>query len=133
MPGREILPMRVERALSKLLFKEVRLHLKTDLMKRALENAYDYSAQKAFRAIDDWCYQWIDASNLKRFLRSMGHVATRHQLLAILRRFDMDGDAKIDLKEFTAGMKSSLSIFPKKPKRPKSSMIGGYSSNRLNN
>ena len=35
--------MRVERALSQLIFKEVRLHLKADLMKRALENSYDFS------------------------------------------------------------------------------------------
>jgi len=35
--------MRVERALSQLIFKEVRMQLKVDLMKRALENAYDYS------------------------------------------------------------------------------------------
>jgi len=35
--------MRVERALSQLIFKEVRMHLKGDLMKRALENSYDFS------------------------------------------------------------------------------------------
>ena len=80
-------------------------------MKRNLENAYDYSAEKAFRAIDDWSYKWIDSSNLKRFLRSTGKLITRKELLAILRRFDVDGDAKINLEEFKAGMKSSLSLF----------------------
>ena len=30
----------------------------------------------------------------------MGHVSTRQEIIAILRRFDMDGDAKINLKEF---------------------------------
>jgi len=43
LPRNELLPMRVERALSQLIFKEVRLHLKADLMKRALENSYDFS------------------------------------------------------------------------------------------
>ena len=91
-------------------------------MKRALENAYDYSVQKAFRAIDDWTYNYIDSSNLKRFLRSMGHLATKQELIGILRRFDMDGDAKINLAEFALGMKSSLTVFAKKgSKRPKSS------------
>ena len=114
--------MRVERALSQLIFKEVRMHIKSDLMKRALENAYDYSVQKAFRAIDDWTYNYIDSSNLKRFLRSMGHLATKQELIGILRRFDMDGDAKINLAEFALGMKSSLTVFAKKTsKRPKSS------------
>lgn len=77
LPRNELLPMRVERALSQLIFKEVRMHLKADLMKRALENSYDFSIQKAFRAIDDWTYNYIDSSNLKRFLRSMGHLATK--------------------------------------------------------
>ena len=53
----------------------------------------------------------------------------------------MDGDAKINLAEFALGMKSSLSVFTKKNKRPKSSnysrlvttnsanKVGGGSSN----
>ena len=104
------------------------MHLKADLMKRALENAYDYSVQKAFRAIDDWTYNYIDSSNLKRFLRSMGHLSTKQELIAILRRFDMDGDAKINMSEFALGMKSSLTIFAKKStgkQRPRSSAISG--------
>ena len=119
--------MRVERAISQLIFKEVRLHLKADLMKRALENAYDFSIQKAFRAIDDWSYNYVDSSNLKRFLRSMGHLSTKQELIAILRRFDMDGDAKINMAEFTLGMKSSLTLFAKKggKQRPKSSAVSG--------
>lgn len=55
---------------------------------------------------------------MKRFLRSTGHVATKSELIGILRRYDMDGDAKINFKEFELGLKSSLTI--RKP-RPKSS------------
>ena len=52
--------------------------------------------------------------------------------MAIIRRFDMDGDAKIDLSEFELGMKSSLFIYTKAGKRPKSSnAILGY-KNRKN-
>lgn len=127
--------MRVERAISQLVFKEVRLHIKADLMKRALENAYDYSVQKAFRAIDDWTYNYIDSSNLKRFLRSMGHLSNKQELIAILRRFDMDGDAKINMSEFALGMKSSLTIFAKKStgsKRPRTGVIyGGLATQKL--
>lgn len=60
LPRNEYLPMRVERALSQLIFKEVRLQLKADQMKRTMENAYDFTFQKAFRAIDDWSYGYID-------------------------------------------------------------------------
>ena len=134
LPSNANLPMRVERALSKLLFKEVRLHLKSDLMKRELQNAYDFTSEKAFKAIDDFNYNKIDGSNLKRFLRSMGHIASKRQLIAILRRFDINGDAKIDLQEFSLGLQSSLSVFPKRIRRPKSSsLLAGYSSNRMTN
>jgi hypothetical protein len=50
-------------------------------------------------------------------------VATKHELVSILRRFDIDGDAKINFKEFQLGCKSSLSVFgkgSKKVSRPKS-------------
>ena len=123
--------MRVERALSQLIFKEVRFNLKADLMKRELENAYDYSIKKAFQVIDDWNYNYIDSANLKRFLKSMGHIAPKPQIMAIIRRFDMDGDAKIDLSEFELGMKSSLFIYTKAGKRPKSSnAIVGYKNKK---
>ena len=57
----------------------------------------------------------------------MGHLSTKQELIAILRRFDMDGDAKINMSEFALGMKSSLTIFPKKggKPRPKSSAGAG--------
>lgn len=56
----------------------------------------------------------------------MGHVATKQELLAILRRFDMDGDAKIAFKEWKVGMKSTLTVFKQAQKRrPRSS--GSYS------
>lgn len=50
----------------------------------------------------------------------MGHIATKQELIAILRRFDMDGDAKIGFAEFELGMKSSIASFPNKHKRPRS-------------
>lgn len=59
----------------------------------------------------------------------MGHLSTKQELIAILRRFDMDGDAKINMSEFALGMKSSLTVFAKKGKRPKSSAnLSGYAT-----
>jgi Ca2+-binding EF-hand superfamily protein len=93
-------------------------------MKRTIENGYDFTFKKAFCAIDDWNYGYLDQQNLKRFLRNMGHVATKQELIAILRRYDVDGDAKINFKEFELGIRSSLTIFgPTKKKRPQSSGI----------
>lgn len=97
--------------------------MKADQMKRTLENAYDFTVKKAFAAIDDWNYGYLDQNNIKRFLRAASHVATKAELVGILRRFDIDGDQKINLKEFELGIKSSLAVFPsnQKPCRPHSS------------
>ena len=107
-----------------------------DQQKRTLENQYDFTFKRAFQAIDDWNYGYIDHNNLKRFLRSMGVKATKADLVGILRRFDMDGDAKINFKEFETGMKSSLTAFNKSGSkqrlaRPKSGIrIQGSPSQR---
>ena len=47
----------------------------------------------------------------------MGHVATKQELIAILRRFDVDGDAKINFKEFELGLRSSLTTFGTQAKK----------------
>jgi Ca2+-binding EF-hand superfamily protein len=77
-------------------------------MKRALESSYDFTFKKAFTAVDDWNYGYIDQSNLKRFLRKMGVVMSKHELVSVIRRFDLDGDSKINIKEFELGLKSNL-------------------------
>lgn len=67
--------------------------------------------KKAFNAIDDWSYGYIDASNLKRFLVSMGYrhpsahkkgwkKALQLFLHAVIRRFDLTGDSRISFEEF---------------------------------
>ena len=69
-------------------------------MKRDLESQYDFSFAKAFSAIDDWNYGFIDMSNLKRFLMKQQTATTNKDLVAIIRRYDVDGDCKLSLKEF---------------------------------
>ncbi len=73
-----------------------------------MESSYDFTFKKAFKAIDDWGYGWIDHANLKRFFKNLGYKPTKRDLIGILRRYDMDGDAKISFKEFQIGFKSSL-------------------------
>lgn len=67
---------------------------------------YDYDAFKAFKAIDDWNYNYVDFSNLKRFLKSAGSVPSNKDLTAILRRLDLSADNRLTLNEFVEGIKS---------------------------
>jgi hypothetical protein len=64
---------------------------------------YDY--EKAFNSIDDWSYGFVDRKNLKSFLRKHGKLASTEEVIAIIRRMDLDGDARLSKYEFIEGLK----------------------------
>lgn len=70
-------------------------------MKRELSYSYDYSAYKAFKAIDRHNDGFVDAFNLGNWLRFNGTYASEREVLAIIRRIDTDGDAKLSFAEFS--------------------------------
>ena len=85
-----------------------------------------------FKSVDDWNYKYIDQINLKRFLVKCGVIPTDNLLMAIIRRMDLDADAKLNLKEFIDSVRP-IENFTKKvmtplkggksgPIRPRSSM-----------
>jgi EF-hand domain pair len=51
----------------------------------------------------------LDARNIRRFLRNMGVLLSKQELVALIRRIDLDGDAKISYEEFFEGVKSQFS------------------------
>lgn len=59
----------------------------------------------------------------------MGHIASQEDLNCIVRRFDLDGDSKINLEEFTHGMKSTLTNFDSKQRSSSRISSGGSASN----
>lgn len=63
----------IETTLCKLIFAEVNMHLTLELLKDKLIHTHDFTMKKAFSAVDDWGYGYIDAHNLKRFLVNMGY------------------------------------------------------------
>ena len=68
---------------------------------------YDYSSYAAFRAIDKYNEGYINTFNLSGFLKNNGHYASEKELLAIIRRIDTDGDAKLSYSEFADFIRSS--------------------------
>jgi len=70
-----------------------------------MESSKVFDYEKAFQSIDDWSYGYIDKKNLKSFLRKHGHLATNEEVIAIIRRMDLDADARLSKVEFIEGIK----------------------------
>lgn len=96
----DYLPRDIELALTELLERELDLHRRQEILKGDLEVRYDYSSYAAFRAIDKYNEGNINTFNLSTFLKNNGHYASEKELLAIIRRIDTDGDAKLSYSEF---------------------------------
>ena len=65
-----------------------------------MASRYDWGLKELFSCVDDFNYHYIDAKNLKRFLVKTGVIPNEAMLIAILRRLDLDADAKLSFKEF---------------------------------
>lgn len=96
----DYLPRDIENSLTDIIVKEIDLYRRVDILKRELQMRYDYSTYSTFRSIDRFNDGFIDTYNLSTFLKNIGYYATEKELLAIIRRIDTDGDAKISFSEF---------------------------------
>ena len=114
MSASEYLPYDVERLLAKLVQKELKLARESERLKQELAARYDFNLDALFKDIDDININYVDAPNLKRFLIKSGVFANEQLLIAILRRFDLDADAKLNKKEFTEGITPILQDFSKR-------------------
>jgi len=70
-----------------------------------MESNKQFDYELAFYSIDDWQYGYIDKKNLTSFLRKLGYIVRKDELLAIIRRMDLDADARLTMNEFIDGLK----------------------------
>ena len=70
-----------------------------------MEATKSFDIEKAFIAIDDWSYGYIDKKNLKSFLRKHNYLASTAECMAIIRRLDLDADARLSKQEFADGLR----------------------------
>ena len=89
------LPRDIELSITEVIEKELDMQRRLNILKTELEIRYDYSVYSAFRSIDRYNEGYIDTYNLGTFLRNNGYYASERELIAIIRRVDTDGDAKI--------------------------------------
>lgn len=79
---------------------------------------YDYTVGAAFRSIDRHHEGKVSTYNLGTFLRSVGHFAGEHELLAIVRRMDTDGNCFLNFSEFSDFMQAGPAAPVKLPLPP---------------
>lgn len=92
--------------MASILDRELELQRREEILKRDCEYRHDYSQYNAYRAIDRYNDGRIDSFNLGQFLKAQGHYASERELLAIIRRIDTDGDAKISFTEWAEFLRS---------------------------
>ena len=85
--------------------REIALNRVTEELKQEMDASKSFCIKKAFAAIDDWKYGYIDKKNLKSFLRKHNYVASTAECMAIIRRLDLDADARISKREFAEGLR----------------------------
>ena len=77
----------------------------TEEIKQEMKATKSFCVNLAFNAIDDWKYGYIDKKNLKSFLRKHNYLASSAECMAIIRRLDLDADARLSKREFAAGLR----------------------------
>lgn len=88
-----------------VLFREIALNRVTEELKQEMDATKSFCVKKAFDAIDDWKYGYIDKKNLKSFLRSHNYIASTAECMAVIRRLDLDADARLSREEFYEGLR----------------------------
>ena len=76
-----------------------------------------------FKTIDDWNYKYVDQINLKRFLIKCSVLPNENLLISIIRRIDLDADAKLNFKEFIDAIRPIENFTIKRITKPSLSEI----------
>ena len=103
----DFLTLDVEQDLSRLLKMEVVMHRDSERHKQRFESHMDYTPQAAYNCVDNSALGFIDTKGIDNFFKRLfvkGIVL--EDVMAIIRRLDLDGDSKLKPEEFLKGIKS---------------------------
>ena len=112
------LPCDIERSLVNIFEQELALISKLEELRRELMHQCDFSAIHAFRSVDRFNDGHLNVDNLRSFLKASGHCASDGEIHQIIRRIDMDGDAKLSYEEFAEFLRSPCQPQTRQCKQP---------------
>jgi len=72
-----------------------------NLIRDELKVLEDFTPLVAFKTIDTNYSGFITHNDLKLYLKSNGHLSTQSDLVSIVWRIDKDGDAMLNVDEFS--------------------------------
>jgi hypothetical protein len=72
--------------------REINYHTRIERLKPELSLRYDWTNRAAFETIDTTRDLALNSRNIQSFLRINGHYATEAEIVAIIRRLDVDAD-----------------------------------------
>ena len=75
-------------------------------LRKDLERRHDFSTYGCFRVVDDLNEGDINPNNLRAFFKNNGYYPTEDEVIAIIRRLDVDADCKVTYAEFSAAIKT---------------------------
>jgi Ca2+-binding EF-hand superfamily protein len=73
-------------------YREIHYHTRSERLRAELRQRYDWSSAAAFSAIDSLRENAINHRNLAAFMKLNGYYPTESEVVAIIRRLDIDAD-----------------------------------------
>ena len=74
------------------------------MIKRDLLRRYDWTNQVAFNSVDIYKDGFLDFNSITQFCRQSGYNASESEVIAIIRRLDVDADQRVKYEEFARTM-----------------------------
>lgn len=94
----------VERELAFLFESEIEYHVQVEQAKRELTARYDWSCMQAFETVDRHREKYLTYQNVHDFCRQNDFRASELDIVAVIRRMDMDADQRVSFDEFSKMM-----------------------------
>ena len=99
-PRTHMLNCTVERELAFLFESEIEYHVCIERAKQDLTARYDWSCMQAFETVDKHHERFLGYQNVQDFCCQNGFNATELDIVAVIRRMDIDADQRVCFDEF---------------------------------
>jgi hypothetical protein len=109
-PRHANLSFTIEKQVALLLKLEIEFHQQVEQLKHDLKRRLDWSNMRAFQTIDNRGEGFLNYNNLMNFCRMNSFRASESEVIAMVRRLDVDADQRITFNEFNEMMDNQQEI-----------------------